>query len=97
LLHQVHTARLMVCSKPRPCLLAMLLQQDCMQHDDSSQSEVKVTFTSTKETCTMSAFTICTLNAQPRKVTACKKQRQTPAPAPAAANPPRKPSKSFII
>jgi len=56
----------------------MLLQQDCMQYDDGSQSEVKVVFTSTEETCTASAFTICTLNAQPRKVTACKKPMSDP-------------------
>jgi len=56
----------------------MLLQQDCMQYDDGSQSEVKVAFTSTEETCTASAFTICALNAQPRKVTACKKPMSDP-------------------
>jgi len=62
----------MVCGEPRPCLLAMLLQQGCMQHDDSSQSEVKVAFTSPKETCTMSVLTICAFNTQPWKVTAFK-------------------------
>jgi len=56
----------------------MLLQQDCMQHDDGSQSKIKVTFTSTEETCTASAFTICALNTQPRKVTACKKPMSDP-------------------
>jgi len=49
-----------------------------MQYDDSSQSKVKVVFTSTEETCTASAFTICTLNTQPRKVTACKKPMSDP-------------------
>jgi len=57
----------------------MLLQQDCMQYDDGSQSKVKVTFTSTEETCTTLAFTICALNAQPRKVTACKKPTSDPS------------------
>jgi len=56
----------------------MLLQQDCMQYDDGSQSKVKVMFTSTEETCTASVFTICTLNAQLRKVTACKKPTSDP-------------------
>jgi len=56
----------------------MLLQQDRMQHDDGSQSKVKVAFTSTEETCPSSAFTICALNAQPRKVTACKKPTSDP-------------------
>jgi len=73
----------------------MLLQQDCMQYDDGSQSKVKVAFTSTKETCTTSAFTIAPSTLNRGRSQRAKSQRQTPAPA--AANPPRKPSKSFII
>jgi len=56
----------------------MLLQQDCMQHDDSSQGKVKVAFTSPEETCATSALTICASNTQPWKVTAFK----TPTPDP---------------
>jgi len=56
----------------------MLLQQGQMQHDDSSQSEVKVAVTSPEETCTTSALTICAFNTQPWKVTALKTPRPDP-------------------
>jgi len=50
----------------------MLLQQDCMQHDDGSQSMVKVPFASSEETCSLLALTISTFNTPTQQVTAFK-------------------------